>query len=170
MAAAVSCPSGPEDVLKYWFGGDWRQNFQSKWFTRAGSLQRAAVDADIAAKFSSLLFAAEGGMLIQGAPNSTWDGTPRSLAAHIILLDQFSRHIYRSSLQSGPCRTNETQEVWGGELQDGGEYSEGCILHDDIAEKIDRNGKMALDLSLALLSSGEIDTLSIAGECVLKLM
>ena len=28
-------PVGPEQVLEFWFGGDWQQNFQKKWFTRA---------------------------------------------------------------------------------------------------------------------------------------
>ena len=26
---------GPEEVLEFWFEGDWQQNFQKKWFTRA---------------------------------------------------------------------------------------------------------------------------------------
>jgi hypothetical protein len=129
---------GPSDVLEYWFGGDWRKNFQTKWFTRAGSPQQAAIDRDVAEQFSRLLAADEAGVLVQGAWGSPWDATPRSLAAQIILLDQFSRHIYRSS-----------QEPGAGE---------------DAAEKIERNGRKALDLSLALVRSCEIEQLTFAGE------
>ena len=129
---------GPSDVLEYWFGGDWRKNFQNKWFTRAGSPQRAAIDRDVAERFSHLLVSDEGGMLVQGALGSPWDASPRSLVAQIILLDQFSRHIYRSTQQPG--------------------------ADEDAAEKIEWNGRKALDLSLALVRSCEIEELTFAGE------
>lgn len=167
MSAADSCPAhGPDDVLLYWFGGDWRKNFQGKWFTRAGSPQRAAVDRDITEKFSSLLMAAECGKIVQGALNSVWDGTPRSVAAQIILLDQFSRHIYRFSRRPSPCCANETQETVRWEMHNGTACSKGHAAYDGIAENIDNNTRRALDLSLALLSSGEIDSLSVAGAYV----
>ncbi len=71
---------GPEEVLEYWFSGgglSWQQNFQNKWFTREGSPQRAAVDLEIARKFSGLLLAAESGLLLQGGAGSKWDASPR---------------------------------------------------------------------------------------------
>ena len=69
-----------EQILDYWFKYG---NFK-KWFT-SGQLY----DKEITEKFSFILKEAEKGNLLH------WLKDSRSFLAHIILLDQFSRHIYR---------------------------------------------------------------------------
>ena len=69
-----------EQILDYWFKYG---NFK-KWFS-SGQLY----DKEITEKFSFILKEAEKGNLLH------WLKDSRSFLAHIILLDQFSRHIYR---------------------------------------------------------------------------
>jgi uncharacterized protein (DUF924 family) len=87
-AASVSLYS-PSQVLTYWFGGDQRMNFKDKWFPRPGSKQQEQADAEITSVFKDLISTAESGHLI------SWEEKPDSLLALILILDQFSRHIYR---------------------------------------------------------------------------
>ena len=74
---------------------------------------------------------------MQGAPG--WEHSPRSLAAHIILLDQFSRHIYRSS---------STYSGNGGQIQ--GMSGEECKA------VIEVNGRKALEMTKLLLQTNRI--------------
>ena len=82
-----------EDVLKFWFPrlphGDlavWVRQFD--WWFRGGG------DAEIVARFSPLLERAIRGEL------DDWSQQPRSRLALILVLDQFSRTIYRDNARS----------------------------------------------------------------------
>ncbi|WP_435104183.1 DUF924 family protein [Arhodomonas sp. AD133] len=83
-----------EDILTYWFGehapsqgdGDVARERQRLWFSADDT-----VDADIEARFGQLLVSAARGEL------ERWSETPRGRLALIILLDQFSRNIYRGT-------------------------------------------------------------------------
>ena len=94
-APEISCSTAsaslfsPSQVLNFWFGGDQRINFKDKWFPRPGSRQQELADAEITSGFKDLLLAAECGHLV------SWEERPSNLLALILILDQFSRHIYR---------------------------------------------------------------------------
>lgn len=72
-----------QDVLNYWYS---KPLDYHKWFTNGHEY-----DDEIRYKFSDLLLAAENGYLLD------WLSTKDSYLALIILLDQFSRHIYRGT-------------------------------------------------------------------------
>ena len=72
-----------QDVLDFWYSSDIDYN---KWFENGRDY-----DYFIKKKFSNLLYAAENGYLLD------WLSTKYSYLALIILLDQFSRHIYRDT-------------------------------------------------------------------------
>jgi uncharacterized protein (DUF924 family) len=74
-----------DKILDYWFKSN---NFR-KWFN-SGQLY----DKEIEEKFSFILKEAEKGNLLH------WLKDSKSFLAHIILLDQFSRHIYRGKLDA----------------------------------------------------------------------
>ena len=73
-----------DKILDYWFGNG-KLNFD-KWFKKGHIF-----DAEIKEKFSKILKEAEKGNLLE------WLGTKKGYIAHIILMDQFSRHIYRGT-------------------------------------------------------------------------
>jgi uncharacterized protein (DUF924 family) len=79
-APELSLPSAP-DVLAHW-----RALGPERWF-----VQDAAVDADIRAKFQDLYAAALAGSLLR------WDDDPSGALAHVIVLDQFPRNMFRGS-------------------------------------------------------------------------
>ncbi len=79
----------PQSVLHFWFGGNPAANYREKWFPKDGSEQQRITDHAIRDRFVKVLQAAERGEL------SWWEDEPRTLLALIIVLDQFSRHIYR---------------------------------------------------------------------------
>jgi uncharacterized protein (DUF924 family) len=78
-------------VLDYWFGGAHPElNYKTKWFPTGSTDLQSKADTEVTEKFAPLL-----------ARTLTLDpeAYPRSerfLTAVIIVLDQFSRHIYRS--------------------------------------------------------------------------
>jgi uncharacterized protein (DUF924 family) len=79
----------PQEVLSFWFDGNLDQNYKTKWFpTSSRSLQQQA-DEIITTKFSRYLYAALNHKL------DHWLDQISSTIALIIILDQFSRHIYR---------------------------------------------------------------------------
>jgi uncharacterized protein (DUF924 family) len=85
---SMDCDIKPDDVLDYWFSGDWQANYNSKWFA-SGETQRV-VDAEIYSRFLRLYELALAGKL------DTWmEGAVLDHVAYIIVLDQFSRHIRR---------------------------------------------------------------------------
>jgi uncharacterized protein (DUF924 family) len=76
----LSLPSAG-DVLAYW-----RALGPKRWFVRD-----AAVDAEIRAKFLGLYTAAVAGSLLH------WDDDASGALAHVIVLDQFPRNMFRGS-------------------------------------------------------------------------
>ncbi|MBK8170495.1 MAG: DUF924 domain-containing protein [Sandaracinaceae bacterium] len=84
-----------ENVLTYWFGDranphpDDFMNRIRRWF--AGGLE---IDREISETFGRLLSEAQDGKL------ADWAQTPRGRLALIIVLDQFSRNVYRGEAQA----------------------------------------------------------------------
>jgi uncharacterized protein (DUF924 family) len=84
---------GFEDVLRFWFpelgaAGHARMIRQFEWWFRGGA------DSGIAEQFSLLLERATGGEL------DHWSKRPRPRLALIIVLDQFSRSVYRDTARA----------------------------------------------------------------------
>ncbi|TDH71298.1 hypothetical protein CCR75_004640 [Bremia lactucae] len=78
------------DVLRYWFDGDQAETYRCKWFPSDGSDNQMNTDIEVAARFRALLTQAEDGKL------ENWrDESPNTCVALILVLDQFSRHVYR---------------------------------------------------------------------------
>jgi uncharacterized protein (DUF924 family) len=80
-----------EDVLSYWLTPSPRTEAEAEarkefWFT--GS---AAIDEEIRRRFGALVAAARAGRC------DDWSATPRGALALIILIDQFSRNLYRGT-------------------------------------------------------------------------
>ncbi|HHY48638.1 MAG TPA: DUF924 domain-containing protein [Alphaproteobacteria bacterium] len=76
---------GPEDVLEFWFVA----HGPDDWFAA-----KPEFDAELAAQF-----AATHAQVARGEA-WTWRTTPRGRLAEIIVLDQFSRQLYRGSPQA----------------------------------------------------------------------
>lgn len=84
--------SGSEDVLSYWFGpnaGTPTPEQTQRWF--AGG---EAVDREIRERFGESVEQARRGAL------ADWAQTARGRLALIILIDQFSRNVYRGSAEA----------------------------------------------------------------------
>ena len=73
-------PVTPDSVLEFWFSPDMRK----QWFTGGAEL-----DGDIRQRFGTAVALAQAGELID------WESEPPSRLALVILLDQFSRNIFR---------------------------------------------------------------------------
>jgi uncharacterized protein (DUF924 family) len=87
-------------VCEYWFGGSEPQhNYRTKWFPSGSKDIQSNADAEVTAKFAPLLARTLG---LDPAAYPT--GNLRFLIAIIIVLDQFSRHIYRSLTADNPLR------------------------------------------------------------------
>ena len=89
----MSTHEGFEDVLRFWFSSQPTDDQaamarQMEWWFRGGA------DAEIVARFSPLLEQGTTGEL------DNWSQSPRSRLALIIILDQFSRTIYRGTAQA----------------------------------------------------------------------
>src|SRR5262249_15330484 len=80
----------PQDVLAFW-----REAGPDKWFEKD-----PAFDAAIAERFSRLWQDAAGGKLAQ------WEATPEGALALTIVLDQFSRNLFR-----GDARTYDADAI-----------------------------------------------------------
>jgi uncharacterized protein (DUF924 family) len=78
------------DVLNFWFGGNIDTNYKTKWFPSGNEELRITIDNEITARYSALLDRAVNGEL------DMWMNSIYSCVALIVILDQFSRHIYRS--------------------------------------------------------------------------
>ena len=72
-------------ILNYWFTENHESDFK-RWFQEG-----KGYDQEIIHKFKKILHLAEQGKLLH------WFGSKKGYLAHIILLDQFSRHIYRNT-------------------------------------------------------------------------
>jgi len=78
----------PEDVLEFWFGPSGAPPLvnSTKWYTKD-----AAFDREIEERFGELHALAARGAL------DSWKTTPRGRLALVILLDQFSRNMFRGT-------------------------------------------------------------------------
>jgi uncharacterized protein (DUF924 family) len=80
----------PEAVLRFWFGvGDEYGKPRRAWFAKDD-----AFDAEIRARFAGLHDEAAAGRL------AAWCDAPGSCLALVVLLDQFSRNLYRDSARA----------------------------------------------------------------------
>lgn len=81
----------PEDVLEFWFGppGAPPLAASTKWW-----MKDDAFDREIGARFGSSIDAAASGAL------DGWKATPRGRLALVILLDQFSRNVFRGTARA----------------------------------------------------------------------
>ena len=85
-------PSAPGQILNWWFGkqGDKHHlQFRGMWFQSTPK-----IDEELRRLFSAPLKAAQAGGL------SSWEAHPETMAAKIILMDQFSRNIHRGSAEA----------------------------------------------------------------------
>jgi len=81
----------PETVLSFWFGaldahGRADAQHQARWWSKDPGF-----DTEVRSRFEPLHHAAVGGEL------QTWLDAPRSRLAYIVVLDQFSRNMFRES-------------------------------------------------------------------------
>lgn len=83
--------STDDEVLKFWFGRVEETIVPTEHRARIWFAEDEVTDQEIKSLFSELLESAAAGKL------STWEETPRGQLASIIVLDQFSRHIYRGT-------------------------------------------------------------------------
>jgi uncharacterized protein (DUF924 family) len=82
-----------EEVLQFWFPNDFTRD-QSTIVRQWNSWFRGGKDAEITERFSSLMEQAMRGEL------DDWCEEPRSRLALILILDQFSRSLYRGTAQA----------------------------------------------------------------------
>eukprot|EP00123_Amoebidium_parasiticum_P004758 comp16043_c0_seq1/m.13527 comp16043_c0_seq1/g.13527 ORF comp16043_c0_seq1/g.13527 comp16043_c0_seq1/m.13527 type:complete len:652 (-) comp16043_c0_seq1:27-1982(-) len=80
-----------KDVLDFWYGDGIRECYKRKWFSDMGTAHQNELDAEVMNRFGEVLKQAERGEL------SGWTNSPRGLLALVLVLDQFSRHIYRGT-------------------------------------------------------------------------
>lgn len=86
----------PRNVLSYWFDGSLQENYKSKWFPTGD--QQEIADRVVYSRYNGLLVLA-----LENKLASLWNLPPihemieldKGYIALIIVLDQFSRHIYR---------------------------------------------------------------------------
>jgi uncharacterized protein (DUF924 family) len=77
----------PEEILSFWLGDGSRP--RDEWFRRS-----EAFDEEIRARFGDAIERARDGEL------DAWKAQPRGRLALVILLDQFSRNVFRGSARS----------------------------------------------------------------------
>ena len=91
MDAHLQTAADPETVLSFWFGeldahGRADKLHQERWWSKDPHF-----DSEIQRRFAALHAAALGGEL------QAWLDAPRSRLAYIVVLDQFSRNMFRDS-------------------------------------------------------------------------
>lgn len=82
-------PQPWEEVLAFWFGDGLEKGWPSEPRNRLWFGADRVLDAEIAERFGPLVEAALWNELVD------WEGVPRRRLALILLLDQFTRNIYR---------------------------------------------------------------------------
>ena len=83
-----------EDVMKYWFGEDLASLKTDPYQPRFQLWYSSGIDEELRTKFGEVLKKAENDEL------NDWKGVADGEMALIILMDQFSRNIYRGSADS----------------------------------------------------------------------
>jgi uncharacterized protein (DUF924 family) len=92
MTDAAPVPAIARDILDFWFlpaGHIQHNRYRHEWFSKD-----EAFDAEIRARFGLLIEAALAGELAE------WDATAGGALAHIVLLDQFPRNIFRNTTRA----------------------------------------------------------------------
>ena len=84
MSPQESAQVLPSDVVSFW-----REAGPKRWFAKS-----EAFDADIRARFEAVYRSAAAGLLAH------WEKSPEGALALLLLLDQFSRNMYRGSAQA----------------------------------------------------------------------
>lgn len=87
-------PQPWENVLAFWFGDGLEQGWPSEPRNRLWFRADRAVDAEIEERFGPLVEAALWNELVD------WEGVPRRRLALILLLDQFTRNMYRGRAEA----------------------------------------------------------------------
>ena len=83
-------PANAGDVLDFWFGtGAARGKARPEWYRKD-----AGFDEEIRRRFGALLEAAARG------ERESWRGTPESMLALVVVLDQFSRNLFRGDARA----------------------------------------------------------------------
>ncbi|MEO7709504.1 MAG: DUF924 family protein [Caldimonas sp.] len=111
MSAAL--PADAEAVLDFWFGAPTSSGYGRKrpeWFRKD-----PAFDASIRDRFGPLIERALRGEL------EDWSGTPRGALAQVIVLDQFTRNVFRDTPRAfaGDARALQAARAMAGSRQDG---------------------------------------------------
>ena len=93
-AAASMAPASPEDVLSFWFGTPAANEAElmsrvQRWFNGGPTL-----DAEVKARFGATVEAALNGQL------DAWSETPRGRLALVLVLDQFTRNMFRGDART----------------------------------------------------------------------
>jgi uncharacterized protein (DUF924 family) len=78
-----------DKIYGYWFEGDQQINYKTKWFPEGTSEMQLNADTEVFNQFSNIFQDAVDEKL------ESWKLNLKSAIALIVLLDQFSRHIYR---------------------------------------------------------------------------
>ncbi len=89
VAPEAAVPADAQAVLDFWFGAAGSIEFMTLrplWFTKSDATDRA-----IAQRFGALIDAALRGIF------SGWAAQPQSALAQIVLLDQFTRNVFRGT-------------------------------------------------------------------------
>ena len=89
MLIEYKIPVVAQQVLDFWFGGDQTANYKTKWFPEGSSSLQANIDQEIYTRFYDLFKQAIAHELDE------WKTTLMGNIALIVVLDQFSRHIFR---------------------------------------------------------------------------
>ena len=88
LDALAAPPADAAEVLRFWYGDT--DAFRGAWFARDD-----AFDADIRARFGALFERAASGAL-----DEEWAATPLGAVALVIVLEQFSRNMFRGSARA----------------------------------------------------------------------
>ena len=98
MNASTSAPAtpatAPADILAFWLGDGMAQGWPTQDLNKRWFLGGAALDEEIRTRFGADVVQAVGGAL------QNWEGQAQSRLALVILLDQFSRNVFRGTAQA----------------------------------------------------------------------
>lgn len=105
-----------DDILSFWFGHVEQTLIPSEELTRIWFAEDSEADKIIRERFSEDLTRAIAGEY------DAWQGDPRGQLALILILDQFSRHIYRNTPQAY-AQDNKALEICIKGIQDMQDHS-----------------------------------------------
>lgn len=98
MSPSTSAPAGPAttpaEVLDFWLGDGMARGWPTQDLNKRWFLGGAALDEEIRSRFGADVVQAVGGAL------QSWEGPVHSRLALVILLDQFSRNVFRATAQA----------------------------------------------------------------------